>query len=361
MLYSFLLQRDVYNIMGIPVDNISREKMKRVIAERQSGITPLVLSTINVNWVVQAHRSILFFKCLQSSDLIVIDGKPLFILAKMLGMPFGETVPGSSLIQELCEEKNDRQLKIFLFGGEEGVASLAMRKINEEKCGLAAVGAISPGFGSVEDLSKTEYIEAINSAKPDILLVALGAEKGVRWIEKNKYKLTGVGLVSHLGATINFLAGTVKRSPRWLRLIGLEWGWRIVQEPKLFKRYFFDGLVFLKLLTRFVFSQTCYSLLALTYRNKEEGFEWYDVEDTVLVNGKTCWTQNSKGQLVQLVDTSLQLNKKLIINLSETKLLDSAISGFLLLLIHILSKDQFEIQEYQKVKGLTFALNTLNR
>ena len=117
-----------------------------------------------------------------------------------------------------------------------------MEKVNAVPGGLKAVGAINPGFGSVEEMSSNAILHEINQAKPDILLVALGAKKGTAWIEYNRNKLNA-GVISHLGATVNFLAGTVKRAPILFRRFGLEWLWRILQEPKLFSRYAYDGWV----------------------------------------------------------------------------------------------------------------------
>jgi N-acetylglucosaminyldiphosphoundecaprenol N-acetyl-beta-D-mannosaminyltransferase len=207
------------------------------------------LSTVNINWVAESFRDRDFKKAICNSDIVTLDGMPLLWLAKAKRFPFVETVAGSTLMQEILEEKSEKPLTVFLFGGETGVADLAMQRINEKNGGMTAVGALDPGFGSVEGMSSDDIIQRINTTSPDILLVALGAKKGMKWIEMNRERLN-VGVVSHLGATINFLAGTVKRAPIIMQNLGLEWVWRIFQEPKLFKRYFSDGLYVLNLLIR---------------------------------------------------------------------------------------------------------------
>jgi len=202
----------------------------------------VVLSTLNVNWVVESFRNPPFRAAIVNSEIVVLDGKPLLWLSKLHGFPMQEVVPGSTLIQELHHEQTgEPPLTIFLFGGEKSVAQLAMQRINATPGGLKAVGALNPGFGSVEELSTPDIIEAINRARPDILLVALGAKKGVQWIARNRHQLDA-RIISHLGATINFLAGTVQRAPQFMRRLGLEWLWRIYQEPKLISRYARDGL-----------------------------------------------------------------------------------------------------------------------
>lgn len=237
-------------LFGLPVDNLGMSETKTLLRQIAKDGKQVVLSTINVNWVVTATRDPGFRAAILNSDLVVLDGKPLLWLSKLRGYPMREVVPGSTLIQELHQEKTAAPpLTIFLFGGENGVARKAMEHINSTPGGLKAVGALNPGFGTVAQLSSPEILDAINRTRPDILLVALGAKKGTQWITRNRHQLDA-RIISHLGATINFLAGTVLRAPRPLRLLGLEWLWRIYQEPKLFTRYAGDGLALLRLVAQ---------------------------------------------------------------------------------------------------------------
>ncbi|WP_319409027.1 WecB/TagA/CpsF family glycosyltransferase [uncultured Desulfosarcina sp.] len=224
------------------------EETKQLIRNRAGEKRSLVMSTINVNWVVEASRNPSFRQAILNSDIVVLDGKPLLWLSKRKGHPIKEVVAGSSLIQELLVDKNTKNpLTIFLFGGEGDIAQQAMDRINSIHGGFRAVGALNPGYGSVEKMCSDEIIDAINQTEPDILLVALGAKKGTQWIEHNRQRLNA-GVVSHLGATINFMAGTVQRAPFLMRKLSMEWVWRIFQEPKLFSRYAGDGLILLRLL-----------------------------------------------------------------------------------------------------------------
>ena len=241
--------RDVYDLFNFPVNNLTIEETKEICQAERVEKSPLVLSTINVNWVVETYHNPSFCEAVMKSDLIVLDGKPLLWLAQFKKYPFTETVPGSTLVDELKKDKTDRPVKVFLFGGDDGVGDVAMDKVNkDETSGITVVGAINPGFGSIEEMSREEYIAQINQTQPDLLLVALGAKKGMEWITFNKEKLNNVKIVSHLGATINFLAGSVIRAPKWMQACGLEWIWRILQEPKLFWRYLKDGLFLIKIL-----------------------------------------------------------------------------------------------------------------
>jgi N-acetylglucosaminyldiphosphoundecaprenol N-acetyl-beta-D-mannosaminyltransferase len=236
-----------YLLFGLPVDNLDMAETKALMRKIVKDGKQVVLSTINVNWVVTATRDCDFRVAILDSDIVVLDGKPLLWLSKLRGYPMREVVPGSTLIQELHQDKTEASpLTIFLFGGENGVARKAMERINSNRGGLKAVGALNPGFGTIAQISTPAIIETINQTRPDILLVALGAKKGTQWIAHNRHRLNAK-IISHLGATINFMAGTVERAPRLMRKLGLEWLWRICQEPKLFTRYAGDGLVLLRL------------------------------------------------------------------------------------------------------------------
>ena len=242
-------RREVYELFDLPVNNLTIKETKEICQAERSEKAPLVLSTINVNWVVMTFQTPSFYQSVLKSDLIVLDGKPLLWLGKFKKYPFVETVPGSTLVDELKKDKKDTPVKVFLFGGDDGVGAIAMDKVNgDHTSGIKIVGEINPGFGSIEEMSHEEYIAQINETEPDLLLVALGAKKGMEWITFNKEKLHQVKVVSHLGATINFLAGSVIRAPRWMQVCGLEWIWRILQEPKLFWRYLKDGLFLIKIL-----------------------------------------------------------------------------------------------------------------
>ena len=116
---------------------------------------------------------------------------------------------------------------------------------------MVCVGFESPGYGSIVEMSSKSAIAKINASGADFLVVALGAAKGQAWIEHNLEALN-VPVVSHLGAVINFVAGGVKRAPLWMQKSGLEWAWRIREEPELWRRYWFDGLGLVKLLIRSV-------------------------------------------------------------------------------------------------------------
>ena len=254
---NMLKSRNTWSILGLPFDAVDLNRSLALIEEAIEQKTHCFLSTPNLNFAIAAQSDTAFYNSVVDSDLSVADGMPLIWIAKLLGIPIGERVAGSTLFDELSRRPREKKIKVYFFGGQQGVAERAHVKLNETSVGMQSCGFYDPGFVSIEQMSDTSILDAINAAKPDFIVVALGAKKGQAWIQKNQ-KYLNVPVISHLGAVINFVAGNIQRAPeRWQRF-GLEWVWRVKQEPSLWKRYFFDGLVFIKLLLMNVFPLAIY-------------------------------------------------------------------------------------------------------
>lgn len=204
------------------------------------------LSTPNVNFAISALSDRSFRDSVLQSDFSVADGAPLVRLGRWLGLPLPERVAGSDLFERLRRVGDPaRPLRVFFFGGADGVAERACRVIEAEQGPMRCAGFHSPGFGSVDAMSSQEILAQINGSGADFVVVSLGAKKGQAWIQRNRDRLSAP-LVSHLGAVVNFVAGQVRRAPRWLQTIGLEWLWRVAEEPALWRRYAADGLALLR-------------------------------------------------------------------------------------------------------------------
>lgn len=239
-------QRPVHCLLGLPFDAVNiREAVDRIgtAAELHS---PCFLSTPNLNFVVASQHDPAFRDSVIRSDLSVADGMPLVWLARLVGVPIPERVAGSDIFEAFMRGEG-RPLKVFFFGGPDGVAEAACARLNAIPGPVRCVGYISPGMGPVEQMSRPEYIERINRSGADFVAVALGARKGQAWIERNRRALNAP-VVSHLGAVVNFIAGTVSRAPVVVRRLGLEWLWRIKEEPALWRRYAADALALAQLL-----------------------------------------------------------------------------------------------------------------
>ena len=246
------LSREVYCILGLPIDAIEIPAVLHKITGAAAARIPFVISTPNLNFLVTSLKDDEFRDSLLLSDLCPADGMPIVWIARLMGIPIKDRTAGSDVFAALrAEPRREQPLKIFLFGTNESTATAAARILNAGTTAIHCVGWICPGFGTVEELSQDQHIDQINSSGADFLVAALGAKKGQLWLLRNHDRLR-VPVRAQLGATINYQVGTVKRAPLTLQKLGFEWLWRVWQEPQLWKRYRDDGIVFLRLLATHV-------------------------------------------------------------------------------------------------------------
>lgn len=237
--------RQVVVILGLPFDVIGMREAVAVLRAAALGQQRCFISTPNLNFLMTAQNDADFRESVVQSDLSLADGMPLVWLARVLRLPLKERVSGASLFEQLCA--SPPSLGVFFFGGPPNVARLADQRINQQAHpGVVSRGYFDPGFGSVADMSRPEILAAINRTQADFVIVALGAQKGQTWIQSNRHLLSAP-LICHLGAVVNFAAGCLLRAPAAWQRWGLEWLWRIKEEPALWRRYGRDGLRFLRL------------------------------------------------------------------------------------------------------------------
>jgi N-acetylglucosaminyldiphosphoundecaprenol N-acetyl-beta-D-mannosaminyltransferase len=242
------LARNVYCVLGLPIDAIDLKAVVHRIETAAANRTVLVLSTPNLNYLVNSLSSSEFKESLLDSDLCPPDGMPIIWIARLLGLPIRERAAGADLLDRLQGSRTGaRRLTAYLFGGVNGVAATAAEKLNARSSALTCVGTMDPGFGDVAELSQDHIVDAINRSRADFLILSLGSKKGQLWLRRNHDRLT-IPIRSHLGSAIGYQAGTLKRAPPIVRAFGFEWLWRIKQERYIWKRYWNDGLVLLRLL-----------------------------------------------------------------------------------------------------------------
>lgn len=238
--------RAVYCLLGLPIDATDTAGALARLRTAASAGQRCFVSTPNLNFLIASQNDAAFRDSVIASDLSVADGMPLVWLGRLLDIPLPERVAGSTLFEALRADAA-HPLSVYFFGGPEGAAAEACRRLNADGRGLRCVGHHYPGFGSLDAMSADPVIADINASGADFLVVALGARKGQEWIVRNLPRLSAP-VVSHLGAVVNFAAGTVSRAPRWMQRGGLEWLWRIKEEPGLWRRYWNDGVALLRLL-----------------------------------------------------------------------------------------------------------------
>lgn len=202
--------------------------------------------TPNVDHVVMMRSRADLRSAYRDASLVTADGWPLVAASRRLSRPLPERVAGSDLAPAVFAAAAERGgLRVFLLGGMPGVPERAAAEITKRWPYVEVVGVESPPFGfELDDRANDRVVEAINAARPDLLLVGLGAPKQELWLHR-QYGRLKAGVAMGVGATIDFLAGEQRRAPRWVQRIGMEWLYRAASDPRrLAGRYARDLVVF---------------------------------------------------------------------------------------------------------------------
>lgn len=229
------------NILNVAIDNLLETE---VLAKLKSG----VVFTPNVDHMIKLQKDREFSKVYSIADYLLCDSQILMYASKFLGTPIKQKISGSDFFPAFYNyHKNNEEVKIFLLGADKGVAQKAQTKINEKVGRNIIVGAHSPSYGFEKNEKECmEIIEMIKQSEATVLAVGVGAPKQEKWIYKYKEQLPNIKIFLAIGATIDFEADNIQRSPKWMSELGLEWLYRLSSEPKrLWKRYLIEDLPFL--------------------------------------------------------------------------------------------------------------------
>ena len=203
---------------------------------------PAFVATLNVDFVANAVSGWPFggndelWGYLRNADFVTADGMPIVLLSRLLRRGLPARVTGADMVPAICRRCAEEGLKVYVLGGDKDAVAEAFAKL-----GVKCLAGHDDAAVKLDE-QQPEIVERINAAKPDILFVALGNPKQELWMGRNASKLD-VGAMVGIGGTFNFIAGRVKRAPKWMQKSGLEWVYRIIQEPgRLWRRYAY-GLV----------------------------------------------------------------------------------------------------------------------
>jgi N-acetylglucosaminyldiphosphoundecaprenol N-acetyl-beta-D-mannosaminyltransferase len=340
------LSREVYCLLGIPIDAIDLATFIKLVEDAGLRRASFFISTPNLNFLVKSQLDAKFREALLHSELCPADGMPIVWIARLLGIPIRERAAGSDMFEMLKgKDRYGKPLTLCLFGGAPGIVDAATKVINENSRGLRCVSAINPGFGSVEEMSRDDIIEKINMSRADFLVVALSADKGQQWLLQNRNVLQ-VPIRAQLGAVVNFTAGNVKRAPRLVRKLGLEWLWRIKEEPHLWRRYWHDGVTLTWLLTSRVlplmFRRFRQYLFGDRWRNLAIGQSQDPEAFTVTLSGAA--TAPSARRAIPLFRGALAAKKAIRIDLSGACAIDARFLGLCMMLKKLAMKQGTDLQ-----------------
>ncbi len=244
-------------LLGIPVDSLTVSGALDRLFGLLESIPPegcRMVATVNVDFVVNATGFLLhranpeLLPVLRRAALVTADGMPLVLLGRLLGAPLPERVTGADLVPLIAERAAECGRSLYFLGGTPENAAGAAEILTRRFPSLRIAGIDTPFVkldGTPESEAQSrEICERINAAHPDLVLIGFGNPKQELWLARNAARLRVPAAIG-IGGTFNFICGNVKRAPRWVQRFGLEWIYRILQEPRrLWKRYGIGLLVF---------------------------------------------------------------------------------------------------------------------
>jgi N-acetylglucosaminyldiphosphoundecaprenol N-acetyl-beta-D-mannosaminyltransferase len=312
-------------ILGVPFDHVTIDQAVSRIDAMIASRRPHYVVTANVDFLVQAHRDVELRRILLEADLVLCDGTPLVWASRLLGNPLPERVAGSDLAPGLIRAAAEKGHRLFFLGAAPGVAEEAAVKLRQQYPKLNIVGTYAPPFSNLLEMDHQEIVRRVHEAKPDILMVSFGCPKQEKWIAMH-HRTLGVPVAIGVGATIDFLAGRVKRAPDWMRRTGTEWLYRLMQEPKrLYRRYANDLIHFVPTLA----AQSC-RLIAGSREPAQPRENSFTVSGWIEVDAGSQLTRRSLEGAAGFWDQAMARESHCLVDLSQVRRIDGTGVAFLI-------------------------------
>ena len=219
-------------VLGIGIDAMTMGEAVALLEEHIKAGTPELVVTANAEMVMAAQSDRHLAEVLDKAGLVIPDGAGVVWASRKLGCPVPERVAGFDLAQELLKKAADKNYGVYFFGSAPGIAAKAAEVAGNKYPGLRVVG-IRNGYFSAAD--EPEIIREIKTAKPDILLIALGVPKQEKWLDAHFEQLQ-IPVAMGVGGTFDVMAGVARRAPLWMQHYGLEWLFRLACQPQRMRR-----------------------------------------------------------------------------------------------------------------------------
>ncbi len=233
------------HVLGCPISKLT---LDQVVSELEAYIqtrNPQYISVVNVAKIVKMRSDLELNASVRSAALIGADGVPLVWASKLLGDPLPGRVNGTDLMYRLLEKANERAYRVFFFGASEEVLENVLRRVRRDYPGVIVAGAQNGYFKAEEEWN---VANKIRESRADIIFIAFGTPKKEIWVRRY-LDVMGVPVVHGVGGSFDVFAGLIPRAPVWMQKWGLEWFYRLLQEPRrMWSRYLVTNSVFIYLL-----------------------------------------------------------------------------------------------------------------
>jgi len=229
-------------LFDIDVDNISMSQSIDWIVDHSKQDRISVVSFVNAHNLNQVCEKMDYKESIQHSDLILPDGSGVKLASMINGVALKENINGTDMLPFLCDAMSEESIPVFLLGAKPGVAIAMAKKLEAEYKNLNVVGC---AHGYFEENKTGQVINQINRSGAKVLLVAMGTPAQEIWIDRHK-SLLMPNVIIGVGGLFDFYSGRIPRAPKYLRRIGCEWVWRLIQEPsRMWRRYILGNPLFI--------------------------------------------------------------------------------------------------------------------
>lgn len=232
-------------ILGVPVDAVTVteavDAFRSFIRLRRNALA----CSLNVDLCMRVQHDPELRDIYLSAELVLVDGTPMMWAARFLGTPLPDRVSGSDFLPTFCSVAANEGFSVFLLGGAPGIAARAAAWLEERNPGLRIAGTYAPPMGFERDETENaRTIDRVRRARPDVLFAALGSPKQEKWLFCSRHAME-VPVSMGVGSSLDYLAGRLRRAPTWMQRAGLEWSYRLAQEPRrLWRRYLIEDSPF---------------------------------------------------------------------------------------------------------------------
>lgn len=235
------------SVLGCPVTKLRLEEFVSTAENFIQSRTPRYIAVVNAAKVVKMRSDKELDQSVRSADLIGADGVPLVWASRLLGDPLPGRVNGTDLMYKLLEKANEKGYRIFFFGASADVLERVVERVNRDYPGVEIGGTHHGYFAPAEE---SAIVSQIQASRSDILFIAFGTPKKELWVKRYK-SLMEIPVIHGVGGSFDILAGVVRRAPIWMQRNGLEWLFRVSQEPRrMWKRYLVTNTIFIVLLAK---------------------------------------------------------------------------------------------------------------
>lgn len=232
------------NLFGIEISALTMDELINICREYISKRNSLLLGVINVAKLVNCRKNVELQKSLMEADIVLADGLPIIWLSRMLGDPLPERVTGINIMYELLKEANKKHHRVYFLGAKSDVLQKMIKTIQKDYPGIAIAGYRDGYFDKDEE---QDVAKNIKDSHADILFVGISSPKKEFFL-KNWLNFIDVPICHGVGGSFDILAGVTNRAPIWMQKCGLEWLYRLIQEPRrMWKRYLITNMIFIKL------------------------------------------------------------------------------------------------------------------